>query len=115
MRVRKTFLVLLLFVLCLSSAMPVQAKVSQISVRVGEQKQLKAKKSWKKVKWKSSRPKIVTVSPKGKITAKMTGKAVVTAICGSKKQKYQISVKKAEVKIAAGGKTFKVQLAAVEG
>ena len=39
----------------------------------------KVKKKWKKVRWKSSKPGVVSVSAKGKITAKKAGTAIVYA------------------------------------
>jgi hypothetical protein len=54
-----------------------------------------------KVTWKSSNPKVATVSASGKITAKKTGKTTITATAGGKSTSVVISVvakKKAGVK-----------------
>lgn len=44
------------------------------------------------VKWKSSNAKVATVSKKGKVTAKGTGKAVITAKAGGKKLTCKVTV-----------------------
>ena len=110
-KARKLYRVFLLTVL-LAAGMLVHAQAGTKSVTLteGQKKQLSVKKSWKKVRWKSNKPGIVSVSAKGKVTAKKAGKATVTAKCGKKKQKYLITVKKSRIQIAAGGKIFRVEL-----
>ncbi|MDR3202168.1 MAG: Ig-like domain-containing protein, partial [Bifidobacteriaceae bacterium] len=57
-----------------------------------------------KVTWKSSKPKVAKVSARGKITAKKTGKAVITVKAGSKTAKITVRVvakAKAKVKVAS--------------
>lgn len=61
------------------------------TMKVGSTKKLKysivaSKKKYKKVKWKSSNKKIVTVSQKGKIKAKKKGIAYITVYSKSKKK-----------------------------
>lgn len=56
---------------------------------------LKMKGTSKKVYWSSNKKDVVTVSKKGKITAKKVGKAVVTAKVNGKKFRCKITVKKA--------------------
>ncbi len=51
----------------------------------------------KKVSWKSSNPKVVSVK-NGKITAKKTGKAKITVTAGGKTATVTVSVKKAPTK-----------------
>ena len=55
---------------------------------------LKVKGTRKKVTWKSSNKKIATVSKKGKVTAKKTGKVTITAKVKGKKLKCKIIVEK---------------------
>ena len=64
----------------------------KITISVGQTVKLKVKKNSKKVKWKSSNKKIVTVSKKGKIKGKKAGKATVTAKIGKKKLKCKVTV-----------------------
>ena len=105
--VRILFLVLLL---SMGMAVHVQAAPKSVTLPVGQKKKLSVKKSWKKVRWKSSKPGVVSVSSKGKIKARKAGKATVTAKSGKKKQKFLITVKKSQIKIVAGGKTFLAEL-----
>lgn len=44
------------------------------------------------VKWKSSKPSVASVSSKGKVTAKKTGKCTVTAMAGGKRLKCAVTV-----------------------
>lgn len=73
---------------------------AKITLGLKEKVQLKAtvlpKGASQKVTWKSSKPKTVYISSKGVITAKKTGKAVITAYTSNGKQKScSITVKKA--------------------
>ena len=105
--VRILFLMLLL---SMGMAVHVQAAPKSVTLTVGQKKKLSVKKNWKKVKWKSSKPGVVSVSSKGKIKARKAGKATITAKSGKKKQKFLITVKKSQIKIVAGGKTFLAEL-----
>lgn len=64
---------------------------------VGETLQLKVQNSNNKVKWSSNKKSVATVSSKGKITAKKSGKAVITARVGSKKYKCTITVRQTSI------------------
>lgn len=44
------------------------------------------------VKWSSSKPTVAAVSSSGKVTAKKSGSAIITAKCGSSSQKIKIVV-----------------------
>ena len=55
-------------------------------------KQLKVKNTRKKVTWKSSRPKIATVTKTGKIKAKRKGTSIITATVGKKKLRCTVKV-----------------------
>ena len=99
-------LVLLFLLLSAGISVPVQAGTKQVAMTVGQKKQLPVKKTWKKVRWKSSKPQIAAVSSKGKVTAKKPGKTVITAKSGNRKQKFLVTVKKNRIRIVIGGKTF---------
>lgn len=55
---------------------------------------LRVQKTKKKVKWKSSRPSVAVVNAKGKVVAKKTGTAVITAQIGNQNCTCKIIVKK---------------------
>lgn len=71
---------------------------TKITMTVGQSKKLKvkgiSKKRAKRIKWKSSKKKVVTVTKTGKIKARKTGKATITAKVGKKKLKCKVTVKK---------------------
>ena len=64
--------------------------VTKVSIKQGGTKMLRwskiSPKNRKKIKWKSSSTRIVSVSTHGKIQAKRTGKAVITAKTNSNKE-----------------------------
>ncbi|MEY8515707.1 family 43 glycosylhydrolase [Lachnospiraceae bacterium 29-84] len=72
----------------------------------------------KKVTWKSDKPNTVSVTSKGKVTAKKTGKAKITASAGGKKATCTITVKAAPKRISLNatkktlkkGKTYKLKV-----
>lgn len=70
----------------------------KITMTVGQSKKLKvkgiSKKRAKRIKWKSSKKKVVTVTKTGKLKARKAGKAVITAKIGKKKLKCKVTVKK---------------------
>ncbi|MCI9525477.1 MAG: hypothetical protein HFH37_00965 [Lachnospiraceae bacterium] len=87
-----------------STVKKVTLNVTKATVGVGETLDLKAKKTPAKAKttyrWKSSAPKIVSVSKKGRIKAKKKGKATITVMSSNgKKAVCKITVKKAPKKI----------------
>ena len=67
---------------------------SKITLTVGQSKTLKVKGTKKKPKWSSSKKSVATVSKKGKVVAKKTGSATITAKIGKKKYKCKVTVKK---------------------
>ena len=92
---------LVLFVLIFSFSMPANAarvklNKKSLSLTVGKTYKLKVKGTKKKVKWNSSNKKVVTVSKKGKVTAKKAGKATITAKIGKKKYKCKVTVNEVE-------------------
>lgn len=64
-----------------------------LTLAAGSTYTLKVKKASGKVKWKSSKKSVATVSSKGKVTAKKTGSAKITASVGSKKLTCKVKVK----------------------
>ena len=64
-----------------------------LSLGVGSTYTLKVKKATGKVKWKSNKKSVASVSSKGKVTAKKTGSAKITASVGSKKLTCKVTVK----------------------
>ena len=71
---------------------------TKITMTVGQSKKLKvkgiSKKRAKRIKWKSSQKKVVTVTKTGKLKARKAGKAVITAKVGKKKLKCKVVVKR---------------------
>ena len=71
---------------------------TKITMTVGQSKKLKvkgvSKKQAKRIKWKSSKKKVVTVTKTAKIKARKAGKATITAKVGKKKLKCKVTVKK---------------------
>ena len=65
-----------------------------VTLYVGKSVQLKVKGTKKKVTWKSSRKKVAMVSKKGKVKAKKTGTARITAKVSGKKLVCKVKVKK---------------------
>lgn len=98
MRIRKR-ITLFAFILLISSAlMGVSANAASLSkkkvtLKKGTTIQLTVKGTAKKVKWSSSRKKVASVSRDGKVRAKKTGKATITAKVGKKKLKCVVTVK----------------------
>lgn len=71
---------------------------TKITMTVGQSKKLKvkgiSKKRAKRIKWKSSKKKVVTVTKTGKLKARKAGKATITVKVGKKKLKCKVTVKK---------------------
>lgn len=66
---------------------------SRLSVYTKTSKQLKLKGTSRKVTWSSSAPSVVSVNKKGKIIARRTGKATITAKVNGVKYKCKVTVK----------------------
>ena len=103
---KQTFAWILTFVMMLSILPATQVNAAtkpklsktKITMTVGQSKKLKvkgiSKKRAKRIKWKSSKKKVVTVTKTGKLKARKAGKAVITAKVGKKKLKCKVTVKK---------------------
>lgn len=79
------------------SAEAATAKLNKktLTIMVGDTYTLKVKKASGKIKWKSSKKSVATVSSKGKVTAKKTGSATITAKVSGKKLTCKVKVKPA--------------------
>ncbi len=95
--------IILLIVLLVVSIIPTQSisaaektklNVSKASIVKGQSIQLRVQGTVNKVVWKTSDKKIVKVSKKGKVRAKSSGKAIITAEVGNKSLKCKITVTK---------------------
>ena len=64
------------------------------AVEVGQKVKLKLKRAKGKVKWKSSKKKIASVTKKGVVTGKKVGTAKITAKCKGRKFSCKVTVKK---------------------
>ncbi len=64
----------------------------KMTLEAGKSKTLKVTGTNQKVTWKSSDNSIASVSRKGVVKAKKTGKAVITAVCGKKKLNCKVTV-----------------------
>lgn len=98
--ITKRIAVLMALVLLLSSclqtdsfaAKKVKLNKTKITMKVGDTFKLKLKNNKKKIKWSSSKKKIVSVSKKGVLKAKKIGKSTITAKVGKKKYKCKVKV-----------------------
>ena len=69
---------------------------TKLTLSVGESATLKVKGLKAKVTWKTSDTKVASVTAKGKVTAKKTGKATITAKVAKKTLKCAVTVKAAK-------------------
>lgn len=76
------------------AATTVKLDKKSLTTYVGGQTQLKMTGNAKNVKWSSSKTNVASVTSKGLVTAKKTGKAVITVKSGSKKATCTVTVKK---------------------
>ncbi len=76
------------------AARRVRLNKTSLKMTVGETYKLKVKHYSGRVKWKSSRKKVVKVSKKGKVKAKKAGKAKVSAVIAGRKLKCKVRVSK---------------------
>lgn len=98
MKKAKLYAIALIMILLLSFPMSVNAaKVKlnkkSITLPIGASFQLKVKGTKKKVKWKSSNKRVVTVNKKGLVKAKKTGKVTIKAKVGKKTYKCKVTVR----------------------
>ena len=79
---------------------------TSLSVYTKTSKQLKLKGTSRKVTWSSSAPSVVSVNKKGKITARRTGKATITAKVNGVKSSGSSSQTSASGSSSAGGSRY---------
>lgn len=79
----------------------VKLNSSKKTLLKGKKFQLKLKNNRKKIKWSSSKKSVATVNKTGKVTAKKTGKAIITAKVGKKKYKCKITVENPKISSTA--------------
>ena len=93
-----TWLFVAMLTLTITPSVNTQAKTkiklnkTSITLQKGKTYTLKLKGTKKKAKWISSKKTIATVTKKGKVTAKKSGTAVITAKIGKKKYKCKVKV-----------------------
>ena len=76
-----------------SAASKPKLNKTKLTLKQGETKKLKVKKSGgKKIKWKSKKKRIATVSKKGLVKAKKVGKTTITAKVGKKTLRCKVTV-----------------------
>ena len=80
-----------------SAANKIKLNKTKATIYTGKTVTLKLKNNKNKVKWSSSNKKIATVSSKGKVKGKKTGKVTIIAKVGKKKYKCKVTVKNKKV------------------
>ena len=80
----------------IASAAKIKLNKTKLNLTVGSTYKLKLSGKKGKIKWTSSKKKIASVSAKGVVKAKKTGKTTVTALMKGKKYKCKVTVKKAK-------------------
>lgn len=91
-----TVITILLLIVCMVVPVSAAGKINKkkATLKVGQTLQLKVTGTKGKVKWKSSKKSVATVSSKGRVKAKKKGSATITAKVGKKKYTCKVTVKK---------------------
>lgn len=91
-----TVITILLLIVCMAVPVSAAGKINKkkATLKVGQTLQLKVTGTKGKVKWKSSKKSVATVSSKGRVKAKKKGSATITAKVGKKKYTCKVTVKK---------------------
>ena len=91
-----TVITILLLIVCMAVPVSAAGKINKkkATLKVGQTLQLKVTGTKGKVKWKSSKKSVATVSSKGRVKAKKKGSATITAKIGKKKYTCKVTVKK---------------------
>ncbi len=85
---------------CKITVKPAEITKRSVTLYKGNSYTLKVLGATSKIKWYTSNKSVVTVSSKGKITAKKKGTATITAKMGNKKYKCKVTVKNPYIKKA---------------
>lgn len=75
---------------------------TSMTLKIGKSKTLKMKNATGKVKWKTSKKSVATVTQKGKVTAKKAGKAFIQAKVSGRTYECRVTVKGAAKKTDTG-------------
>ncbi len=78
---------------------PIKINKKSLILLKGQTSKLKIRNATGKVKWKTSKKSVVTVSSKGKVVGKKAGKAVVTALVGKTKKICKIKVEEPKLNV----------------
>lgn len=91
-----TVITILLLIVCMAVPVSAAGKINKkkATLKVGQTLQLKVTGTKGKVKWKSSKKSVATVSSNGRVKAKKKGSATITAKVGKKKYTCKVTVKK---------------------
>ena len=91
-----SLITILLLIVCMAVPVSAASKINKkkATLKVGQTLQLKVTGTKGKVKWKSSKKSVATVSSKGRVKAKKKGSATITAKVGKKKYTCKVTVKK---------------------
>ncbi len=89
-----SFLAVMLLIVCMAVPVSAAGKISKskATLLTGQTLQLKLSGTKGKTKWTSSKKSVVTVSGSGKVTAKKSGSATITAKVGKKKYSCKVTV-----------------------
>lgn len=90
-------LISLLGVFSVNASAKMKINKKKATVYVGKTVKLKVKNTHRKVKWKSSKKSVATVSKKGVVKGKKAGKATITAKVGGKSFKCKVTVKRGRI------------------
>lgn len=91
-----SLITILLLIVCMAVPVSAAGKINKkkATLKVGQTLQLKVTGTKGKIKWKSSKKSVATVSSKGRVKAKKKGSATITAKVGKKKYTCKVTVKK---------------------
>lgn len=91
-----SLITILLLIVCMAVPVSAAGKINKkkVTLKVGQTLQLKVTGTKGKVKWKSSKKSVATVSSKGRVKAKKKGSTTITAKVGKKKYTCKVTVKK---------------------
>lgn len=90
-----TVITILLLIVCMAVPVSAAGKINKkkATLKVGQTLQLKVTGTKGKVKWKSSKKSVATVSSKGRVKAKKKGSATITAKVGKRNTLVKLPLK----------------------